>query len=97
MQADILALVVLNVDRDFRLGDALIFRLGGDDVIGGAGRNPLREFPLVVGIKFPRRFLVIGATDPHTHPIRRTIARRIDRAKDKSIRLLGALVRPECR
>src|SRR5271157_116174 len=64
MQADVLPLIVFDLDCDFRLG--LAFRgldVGLDDVILPAHRNSLRKLTSLVRHKLPLGFLAGGSPD----------------------------------
>ena len=92
MQADVVAFLALNVDAHFIGSKArrvfLLFRLCPDHVIGRAGRDPLREFAAMVGIKLPAGLLFIGAADFYLHPVNCLIALP-DGAENEGVRLNG--------
>jgi hypothetical protein len=50
MQADVFPLIIVNVDRDFRLGLPLgHLDIGLDYIVLTSGRHALGEFPVSVG------------------------------------------------
>src|SRR5438874_4076086 len=90
MQADVAALLAINMDANFIRTQArrvlLWFRLGPDHVIGLFRRHPLRKFPAMVGIEFPVWLLLVDAADFYLHAIDWLVTLP-HRPKDEGVRI----------
>jgi hypothetical protein len=82
MKADILALVVVDMDGDLlnqveglAVGGFEILQIGPENVVGLAGWQALFEFAVVVGVDLPSRLvrLVFATTDLYCDSIHRSI------------------------
>src|SRR5580692_2003508 len=92
MQAGVFAFVVVDVDGDFfdqaqraAVGGFQAFEVGGEDVVGVAGRNALGELAHVVGVDLPLRFFVFGAADFYEDAIDRVVVWSPDGAGDDRV------------
>src|SRR5579864_504746 len=78
----------------FAISSSKVLEVGRENVVGLTGRNPLRKLAVVVGINFPLRFLVLGASDLDGDAVDRTIIGSPNGSGDKRIGLsLGLLGR----
>src|SRR5579863_561038 len=96
VQAGILALVVIDVDRHFlgqvegfAVGGLEVFEVGPENVVGFTGRNALGEFTVMVGVEFPADFagFVGGTANFNRHAVDGLIVRTPDRAEDDRVGL----------
>jgi hypothetical protein len=96
MQADVLALVIVDMDGDFldemdglAIGRFESFQVSPEDVIGFAGRNALGEFAHVIGVDLPASFIgfVLSLSDLHSNAVHRAIIGAPDGPGDQSVRL----------
>lgn len=96
MEADVLALVVVDVDGNFlNQVDGLAisrfeaFQIGPENVIGFAGRYPLGEFTHVIGVDLPASFIgfVFSLPDLHSDSVHRTIIGSPNGSGDQGVRL----------
>src|SRR5215471_1387016 len=93
MQADVPAFIV--EDMNFYLGRDGAFRnfqVCPDDVVGLAGRNPLRELSAVIGSELPLGFFFVGAAYLDSDSISGAVIGTIDRTEDQRIGLFFRLV-----
>src|SRR5580700_10383448 len=100
MQANILTFVSFDVDSNFFARLQLVsiqqlesLQISPDDVVGLAGRHPLCELPLMVGIKLPFGFFLICEPDLHVDAINRAVVRSPDRPKNQGVGLSRILAR----
>src|SRR5579872_6079084 len=101
MQADILALLGVNMHLGFRLELFLfagfpVFHFGNlhfprDHIIGGAGWNALGKFSAMVGQQFPGWAVLSGGTHLHPDPVERAVVRPIGGPENKSVVFLEDL------
>src|SRR5664280_165295 len=86
MQADVFPLIIVNVDRDFRLGLPLgHLDIGLDYIVLTSGRHALGEFPVSVGHQVPLRLFAGGSPNRDGNTSRRMLVRPPHRAVNQRI------------
>src|SRR5271167_2392758 len=92
MNADVLPLVVVDVDRNLRLRLALgRLYIGLNDVVISPNRDPLGEFSTPVGNELPPWLLVGDPTDVDWNSSYRMVVGPPDRTVDQGVVLLRVL------
>ena len=96
MQSGVFAFVIIDVDGNFldqaqrpAVSGFEAFEVGGEEVVGLAGRNALGELAHVVGVDLPLRLLVFGGADFYEDAVDGMIVGSPNRAGDNSIVVLG--------
>jgi hypothetical protein len=94
MKANVLALVVVDMDGDFldevegfAVGGFEILQIGPENVVGVAGWQALLEFAVVVGIDFPSRLvrLIFATPDLYGDSIYRSVIGTPHRPHDHGV------------
>src|ERR1017187_4660962 len=100
MQSAVFAFIVINMNGDFldeanglAVGGFPAFEIGGEDVVGLAGRNALGKFAHVIGNDLPAGLLgfIGSAADFHRDAVHGMIVRTPDRSGNESVGLAFGL------
>src|SRR5208282_110703 len=93
MKTNVGTLVIVDMHADFgarlqlsAVGQFVALDVSPHDVIGLAGGHALREFAVVIGIKLPAGFFLVGQADLYLDSIERLSTWIPNRAEDQRVR-----------